>query len=612
MNAFAKHDAFANNQTVVRLRRAAGFVWQGSRNWTLLNAVLVFVQGILPLVALYLMKLVIDAITAVHFGTMAHTPLGRSVWPHVAVLVALTALVTLAVALVRSLSTYAAQAQAESVTDRMQDMIHAKSVALDLEFYENPAYHDTFHRAQQEAPSRPTRIVTNLVQITQSFVSLIAVAGLLVLTLHSLFLMVVAAAIPAVLFRISSAKALYHLRRGQTAVERQASYYNYLLTLQQFAKEVRLFGLGPLFQGRSRALRTTLRQGRLKIAARRALQDGVAQTCATAAVFGSFAYLAFGAVAGTITLGTMIMYYQAFQRGQSVLQDLLSSLGELYENNLFLTNLYEFLDLVPRLPEPETPVVVPSPMQQGLVLENVVFGYAGGTENVLDGVSLTLRPGETLALVGENGAGKSTLIKLLCRLYDPTAGRITLDGRDLREYASEDLRQQIGVVFQDYVQYYMTARENIWLGNLELAPDSERLQAAACESGADEVIQSLPQGYDTMIGSFFEGGRELSIGQWQKIAIARAFFRDAQIVILDEPTSALDAEAEFEVFQRFKDLAQGKTALVISHRLSTVRMADRIVVLQRGRIVENGTHAHLIGLGGVYARLFELQAQQYR
>ena len=375
---------------------------------------------------------------------------------------------------------------------------------------------------------------------------------------------------------------------------------------------MRLFGLGPLFQGRSRALRTTLRQSRLKIAARRALQDGVAQTCATAAVFGSFAYLAFGAVAGTITLGTMIMYYQAFQRGQSVLQDLLSSLGELYENNLFLTNLYEFLDLVPRLPEPEVPVAVPSPMQQGLILEDVVFGYAGGTENVLDGVSMTLRPGETLALVGENGAGKSTLIKLLCRLYDPTAGRILLDGHDLRQYASEDLRQQIGVVFQDYVQYYLTARENIWLGNVELAPDSERLQAAACASGAEDVIQSLPQGYDTMIGSFFEGGRELSIGQWQKIAIARAFFRDAQIVILDEPTSALDAESEFEVFQRFKDLAQGKTALVISHRLSTVRMADRIVVLQRGRIVENGTHDYLIGLGGVYARLFELQAQQYR
>ena len=610
-------NAFAKNQAVARLGRAAGFVWQGSRSWTILNALLVFVLGLLPLVALYLMKLVIDAITAAHLtgaylGAGGHPPLGRPVWPHVAVLVSLTALVTLASALVRSLSAYASQAQAESVTDRMQDLIHAKSVALDLEFYENPAYHDTFHRAQQEAPARPTRIVTNLVQLTQSFVSLLAIAGLLLFTLHSLFLIILVAAVPAVLFRIPSAKTLYHLRRSQTTVERKVGYYNFLLTLQQFAKEVRLFGLGTLFQGRSRVLRADLRRGRLKIAARRALQDGVAQTCATAAVFGSFAFLAFGAVAGTITLGTMIMYYQAFQRGQSILQDLLASLGELYENNLFLTNLYEFLDLVPRLAEPNVPIAVPCPMRQGLVMENVVFGYAGGTERVLDGVSLTLRPGETLALVGENGAGKSTLIKLLCRLYDPTAGRILLDGRDLREYASTDLRQQIGVVFQDYVQYHLTARENIWLGNLDQAPEGECLRAAACESGAHDVIQSLPQGYDTTLGSFFEGGRELSIGQWQKIAIARAFFRDAQIVILDEPTSALDAEAEFEVFQRFRELAQGKTTLVISHRLSTVRMADRIVVLQRGRIVENGTHAHLIDLKGVYARLFELQAQQYR
>ena len=595
--------AFTKNQAVARLGRAAGFVWQGSRHWTILNAILVFVMGLLPLAALYLMKLVVDAVTAAHAG--------RSVWPHVAALVGLTALVTLASALVRSLSTYAAQAQAESVTDRMQDVIHAKSVALDLEFYENPAYHDTFHRAQQEAPSRPTRIVTNLVQITQSVVSLLAIAGLLLFTLHSLFLIILVAAVPAVVFRISSAKTLYRLRRGQTAVERKVGYYNYLLTLQHFAKEVRLFALGPLFQERSRALRTDLRRGRLKIALQRALQDGVAQTCATAAVFGSFAFLAFGAVQGTITLGTMIMYYQAFQRGQGVLQDLLGGMGELYENNLFLTNLYEFLDLAPRLAEPDAPVAVPCPMQQGLVLDNVVFRYAGGTDNVLDGVSLTLKPGETLALVGENGAGKSTLIKLLCRLYDPTDGRITLDGRDLREYGSEDLRRQIGVVFQDYVQYHLTARENIWLGNLELAPDSERLRAAACESGAHEVIQSLPQGYDTMLGSFFEAGRELSVGQWQKIAIARAFFRDAQIVILDEPTSALDAEAEFEVFQRFRELAQGKTALVISHRLSTVRMADRIVVLRQGRIVENGSHSSLMALDGVYARLFALQANQY-
>jgi ATP-binding cassette subfamily B protein len=311
-------------------------------------------------------------------------------------------------------------------------------------------------------------------------------------------------------------------------------------------------------------------------------------------------------------LGGLTLYYQAFQRGQGQLQSIFSSMVGLYEHNLYLADLEEFLTLERRVGEPERPVPVPRPMQQGIAFDQVSFKYPTGGDLILDDVSLTIRPGEIVAFVGENGAGKTTLIKLLCRLYDPTEGTITLDGIDLTAFESAALRREISVIFQDYVKYQLTARENIQFGNPDLPPDEERLVEAARHSGADAVIAGLPGGYDTVLGKWFEGGEELSIGQWQKIALARAFLRESQIIVLDEPTSAMDARAEYELFARFRQLAAGRAAVLISHRFSTVRMADCIYVLEGGKITERGTHEHLMSLNGTYAHLFEMQAQNYR
>jgi ATP-binding cassette subfamily B protein len=307
-----------------------------------------------------------------------------------------------------------------------------------------------------------------------------------------------------------------------------------------------------------------------------------------------------------------VMYFQAFQRGQSALNQMMSGLAALYEDNLFLANVMEFLALEPRVPEPADPVPVPEPMKVGIELEGVSFRYPGSRENALREISLTIRPGEHIALVGANGSGKTTLIKLLCRLYDPTEGRISLDGADLSGFETGALRRQISVVFQDYARYHLTARENIWFGDTTHQAENGRVVAAAELSGADEVIARLPRGYDTVLGKQFQDGAELSIGEWQKVALARAFMREAQIIVLDEPTSSLDAQAEYEVFRKFRQLARGRTAVLISHRFSTVRMADRIYVLDGGRIVESGTHDELVRLGGTYARLFQLQASSYR
>jgi ATP-binding cassette subfamily B protein len=350
----------------------------------------------------------------------------------------------------------------------------------------------------------------------------------------------------------------------------------------------------------------------MRLVKRRSRNEWITQSVGTLATFGALAYIANQTVHGTLTIGDLVMYYQAFQRGQAYLQNVVSGLASLYEDSLFLTNLYEFLDLQPRIVEPSTPRPLAIPLRQGITFEHVRFSYGASDQTVLDDITLTIRPGEHIALVGANGAGKTTLVKLLCRLYDPSAGRITLDGVDLREFDTTDLRRQISVVFQDYAHYQLSARENIWLGNTALPPDGGTIAAAAQAAGADALIDSLPHGYDTRLGNWFDDGHELSIGQWQKIALARAFFRDAQIIVLDEPTSALDAAAEYEVFQQFRHLATRRTTILISHRFSTVRMADRIYMLANGRITEAGSHAELMRQGGEYARLFELQAGNYR
>jgi ATP-binding cassette subfamily B protein len=322
--------------------------------------------------------------------------------------------------------------------------------------------------------------------------------------------------------------------------------------------------------------------------------------------------LAWRAGKGILSIGELVMFYQAFQRGLGFFQELLSAVTGLYENNLFLRNIYVFLDMKASLPETSRPRPVPHPIRRGVCFEHVRFQYGGSQRPCLEDVSLVIGPGEVVALVGENGAGKSTLIKLLCRMYDPTAGRITIDGTDVREFKKEDLRRAISVVFQDFVQYQLPVRDNIWFGNANLPQDDVAIVRSANAAGADAFIRKLSAGYDTTLGTLFEGGEELSIGQWQKIALARAFLRSSEIIILDEPTSALDPKSEYEVFEKFRQLAAGRSTLLISHRLSTVKMADRIYVLNHGRIAEHGTHEDLVRRGTDYADLYNTQAASYR
>ena len=359
-------------------------------------------------------------------------------------------------------------------------------------------------------------------------------------------------------------------------------------------------------------LRRLLRSETMQIVTRQAAANLSGQIVTTGAVYGSYAFIAYRTLHGAISLGDLVMYYQAFQRGQGFLQQMLGSVAGLYEDSLFLTNLYEFLDLKPKISPPAKPKLVPHPMQQGIVFDRVCFDYPSSTRRALDDVSLTIHPGEKVALVGENGSGKTTLIKLLCRLYDPSSGLITVDGVDLREVDLTAWRREIGVILQDYVHYNLTAQDNIWFGNVDVPPDPGPITTAAQYAGADEVIARLKNGYDTVLGKMFQQGEELSIGEWQKVALARAFLRDAQVIVLDEPTSAMDARAEYEIFTKLRDLTAGRATITISHRFSTVRMADCIYVLEEGHIIEHGSHDDLMRQSGKYAFLFETQARHYK
>jgi ATP-binding cassette, subfamily B, bacterial len=498
------------------------------------------------------------------------------------------------------------------VDHRVSNSIMRKAIVLDLESFEDPTFYDQLQNARREGGRRALASVNTALQLGQNTLTLLSFAVILVAFSPLVGSILLVATLPSFVAQTRYSSLHFRLLTWRAPEARRMQYFQQLLTVDSAAKEVKLFGLGEPMIKRYEELFWNFYREDTALALRRSRISLLWGLVSTGSYYLAYAYIVWRTIAGTITLGDMTLYLALCRQSQGTFQGLLGSISSLYESGLFLNHLFDFLGLRPRMAASSGGMPVPRAIATGIEFRNVSFRYPGREEWALHDVSLRIAPGEKIALVGANGAGKTTLIKLLTRLYDPTEGQILLDGVDLRDYDLDQLRERIGVIFQDFVRYQATARENIGYGQIDALGDDERLLNAATRGGADEVIETLPQGYDTMLGRWFDKGNELSGGQWQKIALGRAFMRDGAVLVLDEPTAALDAEREYAIFQRFRQLTMGKIALLISHRFSTVRMADRIAVLDGGKLTELGTHTELLARNGTYARLFNLQAAGYR
>jgi ATP-binding cassette subfamily B protein len=596
-------EAFGNKiKNALRIDRAFLLVWGATKKWTILAFILTAIQGLLPLAILYIIKLIVDAITysvqsdsiANDFSTVAYY------------IIAAFAVMIFQIG-VQHLASYTEEIQASLVTNYVVKLIHEKSISLDLSYYENPEYYDTLHRAQQDGPYRPISIVKGLTSLLQNGVSLIAMVSLLFLFHWSVGIMLFISIVPGVLVQLKYAKERFDWQKKRTQEERRAGYFSYILTSEVFAKEIRIFDIGSHFSRLYDELKKLLMGEKLAISKRLIIADFFAQVVAITFLVGSLFFIAYRAFRGMITVGDMVMYFQAFQRGVNYLKNLLQNSASLHEDNLFVSHFFDFLDIQNKVKEPAQPKQLRDGRISTFSLENVEFTYPGDREPVLKDISFTINRGETVALVGANGAGKSTIVKLLCRLYDPQRGNISFDGISLGNLGLNNIRRRVSVVFQDYAKYYLTARENIWFGDTNVLLNSDKIRTAAKMVNVDSLLESLPQGYDTILGRLFLSGEELSLGEWQKIVLARAFLRDADLVILDEPTSSLDTDTEYFLYKKFSQLTAGKSALIISHRFSTVRMADKIYVIDGGKIIEHGSHSKLMAENGSYADLYRKQ-----
>ena len=498
------------------------------------------------------------------------------------------------------------------LANRIRGDIIRKALTLDLAFFEHPEFYDRLQNARREGGYKPTELINDTFQIVQNSITMVSFAVLLLRFSPWLVVILLATSIPAFIAETRFSEQGFRLLTRRAPETRQINYLARLLTEDGAAKEIKLFNLGETLLSRYMTLFEKFFQEDKALARKRAAVGFSLGLITTAGFYGSYAWIVWRTVQRIISLGDMTMYLGIFRQGQATFQSILSAVGNIYENNLFMAHYFEFLGLQPQLALTAGHQKLPVPLRGGIEFRGVGFRYPENGEWALRDINLTLRPGEKIALVGHNGAGKTTLIKLLSRLYDPTEGSILIDGIDIRELEPSELQRRIGVIFQDFVRYHLPVSENIGFGQIDALHDMERIIESARKSGADAVVENLPEGYDTMLGRWFRDGHELSMGQWQKIALARAFMRDAEILVLDEPTASLDAATEYEIFRRFQELTEGKMAILISHRFSTVRMADRIVVIQDGQITELGTHDELMRREGTYARLFSMQAEGYR
>ncbi len=579
-------------------------VWQTSRSLTLASFLCRVLRAALPVATLYVAKLIIDAVVRIVRGGAINS---GHIWKLVAAELALAVasdLLGRATALADSLL-------GDRFTNRVSVELMQHASTLDLSHFEEPEFYDKLERARRQTMSR-MQLMTQVMSAAQDLITLATLTSALILFSPWLLAMLVCAVVPAFLGETHFASLSYSLLYRWTPQRRELDYLRWLGATQESAKEVKIFGLGNYLSERYHRLADKFYNENRALAIRRAGIGSVLALVGTAGYYGAYAVIIYRTIHHTLTVGDLTFLAGSFARSRTLIESVLSTFSSVTEQALYLDDLFAFFRMEPRIRSRSGALPAPHPIRRGLEFRRVSFRYAGAERDALHDVSFELRPGQRVALIGENGAGKTTITKLIARLYDPTEGQILLDGVDLREYNLEDWRREVGVIFQDYMRYDMLFRENIGLGRVEQLENRDRIEEAARVSLASDVATRLDRGMDQMIGRRFTDGVDLSGGEWQKIALARAYMRDAQLLILDEPTATLDARAEHRIFQQFANLTRGKIAVLISHRFSTVRMADRILVLHDGALREQGTHEQLLALGGQYAELFELQAAGYR
>jgi ATP-binding cassette subfamily B protein len=597
------------------LGRLLSQIWRTSKPLTAASIGLRLVASLQPIAVLYAAKLIVDEV--VRLTGIPSPGAGFLDWWNSGALNTVLWLLALELALVLVNDVIS---RATGLVDSILSELHSNTVSvelmghaakLDLMHFESAEYQDRLERARRQAAGR-NALLSQIFGQAQDMITVVTLGAGLFAYAPWLILLLPISFVPAIWGEMRFNTLAYFMSRWRTPERRELEYIRHVGASAETAKEIKLFGLGSFLIERFRGLAHTIYLENRKISTQRAIWGALFSAISTLTYYGAYGYIVWRTATGAFTVGDLAFLSGSFLRLNGLFQKILLGFTQIAGQSMYLDDLFSFFEITPTILSPENPKPFPSPIRQGIVFDNVGFRYPDTEGWALRHLSFTLAAGETLALVGENGAGKTTIVKLLTRLYDPSEGRITVDGVDLRELDVADIHAHIGVIFQDFIRYSLSARENIGVGRIEASGDMARIEDAAERSLADAVIAKLPKGYDQQLGRLFKQGRDLSGGEWQKVAIARAYMREADLIILDEPTAALDAKAEAEVFARFKSLAAAKTAVIISHRFSTVRMADRILVLEDGAIVEAGTHEELLEIAGRYADLFELQAAGYR
>lgn len=582
-------------------RKALNLVWDSAPGWATVNIVISVLQSFLPLVLVWLIKLLIDEITQAVSTEAASVNM-------IPMIIAVVVVYFLDEVSTDS-GNYVRNKQSVKLEGYMYGLLHSKAVRLDLINFEHPGYYDCLSRATSEAPWRPNSILNNIVSMFRGLLSLILMAGLLV-TLHwgaALLLLVVN--IPGIWLRLHYADILYNFQREQTPEARKSAYFSWLLTGDRPSREIRLFGLGNYFISLFKKSFNKQKEEELNILRKRTLIELISDAFKASAILVLLLIIAHQTINGKLTLGQMAMFLLAFRQGMTYIKDLFSSIAGLYEDGLFIGDTFEFLDLKENVIA-RPPITIPADLNSDISVEKLSFTYPGNLHPTVDNISFGIKKGEIVALVGPNGAGKSTLVRLLTRLYDPDSGIVKWDGKDVRTMDPDEYRKFFSVVFQDFMLYNLSAGENIRMGNIENKDSGSKIRDAASSAGVDDLLNNLPRGYDTAIGTLFDDSRELSWGEWQKIALARALFREAQVLILDEPSSSLDADTEYEIFSRFREIVNGRTSILITHRFTNVTLADRIIVLENGAITETGTHEELMNKRGKYYEMYTRQTSR--